>query len=184
MRFAVSPAWLFGIIALTYLPIWSSAVASVRSFEDKLAYLQEAGALNPHPEAVTDEVFTSSDFFDPRDLVQVKYEMVRRVQTEGQAVTGAAAAFGFSRQTFYQTQAALGQEGLPGLVPKRRGPRGPHKLRPEVLSFLEDTRAQEPATRPRELVERVREKFGISLHPRTVERALGQRQKGGRATTN
>jgi hypothetical protein len=40
--------------------------------------------LNPSPERVTDELF--QEFFDPRDLVQVKYEMLRRVQTEGQPV--------------------------------------------------------------------------------------------------
>jgi transposase len=184
MRPAVSRLWLVGIITLTNIPIWSCAVASVRPIQDKPAALQETGTLNPRPQAVTDEVFASSGFFDPRDLVQVKYEMVRRVQTEGESVTRAAAAFGFSRQTFYQTQAALSQEGLPGLVPRRRGPRGPHKLRPEVLSFLEEIRGQEPALRPRELAERVRENFGVSLHPRTIERALGQGQKGGRATTN
>ncbi len=158
-------------------------MTSLRPAQDKLASLQEAGALNPHPEDVTDEVFAGSDFFDSRDLIQVKYEMVRRVQMEGDTVTGAAAAFGLSRQTFYQTQAALSQGGLPGLVPKRRGPRGPHKLRPEVLTFLEESKVENPALRPRELAERVREKFGISLNPRTVERALVQRQKGGQATS-
>ena len=59
--------------------------------EDKLAALRAQHALNPHPEAVTDTAFVGGgDLFDARDLVQVKYEMLRRVRAEGQAVTQSA----------------------------------------------------------------------------------------------
>ena len=53
--------------------------------------LAEARCLNPHPEQVTDPAFLASDFFDARDAVQVKYEMVRKVQAGGAPVTEAAA---------------------------------------------------------------------------------------------
>jgi hypothetical protein len=84
--------------------------------------LADQGVLNPKPESVSDERFRDEGFFDARDLVQVKYEMVRRVRTEGATVTETAETFGFSRPTFYQAQRALDEEGLPGLVPKRPGP--------------------------------------------------------------
>ena len=75
--------------------------------DEKLAALRAAHALNPAPETVRDDAFTSGDpFFDPRDIVQVKYEMLRRVAREGHSVTSAAAAFGFSRPSFYAAQAA------------------------------------------------------------------------------
>ena len=90
----------------------------------KTQALREAGALHPHPEAVRDDAFVSHPFFDPRDRVQVKYEMVRRHQVEGRPVTEVAARFGVSRQTFYQTVAAFEAHGIPGLVPKRPGPEG------------------------------------------------------------
>ena len=45
--------------------------------------LRQQGCLNPHPERVTDELFQTREFFDPRDRVRVKYEMLRRVETEG-----------------------------------------------------------------------------------------------------
>src|SRR5260370_40948615 len=83
--------------------------------------------LNPHPEQVTDPGFLSSDFFDARDMVQVKYEMVRKVRADGAPVTAAAAAFGYSRPSYYQAAAALERSGLDGLVPARPRPRGPHK---------------------------------------------------------
>jgi hypothetical protein len=68
----------------------------------KLGTLQQLGTLNPRPKAVRDELFLQDEFFDTRDLVRVKYEMLRRVRTEGKSVTDAAANFGFSRPSFYQ----------------------------------------------------------------------------------
>jgi hypothetical protein len=47
--------------------------------------MQQEACLHPHPEQVTDELFLTHEFFDPRNLVQVKYETLRRVQGEGQA---------------------------------------------------------------------------------------------------
>ena len=92
--------------------------------DPKEAALAEARCLNPHPEQVTDPEFLASDFFDARDAVQVKYEMVRKVKAGGAPVTEAAAAFGYSRPAYYQAAAALERSGLEGLVPARPGPRG------------------------------------------------------------
>ena len=40
--------------------------------------------------------------------------MVRRVKVDGLPVAHAAAAFGFSRPSFYEAAAALDRDGLPG----------------------------------------------------------------------
>ena len=74
--------------------------------DPKQAALAETRCLNPHPEQVRDEAFLASEFFDARDLVQVKYEMVRRVKAEGASVTSAAAAFGYSRPSYYEAASA------------------------------------------------------------------------------
>lgn len=145
---------------------------------DKATALRKHHALNPHPEAVTDPAFvTGDDFFDARDLMQVKYELLRRVRTEGQPVTQAAAAFGFSRPAFYQAQKRFEAEGLPGLLPQRPGPRRAHKLGEEVMAFLEKVLADEPVLGSRELAARLQKGMGVSVHPRTVERGLARRQK-------
>ena len=62
-------------------------MARKRKSDAKEAALAETRTLNPRPEAVRDEQFASSEFFDARDLVQVKYEMVRRVRVDGAPVT-------------------------------------------------------------------------------------------------
>lgn len=145
--------------------------------DPKLEALREQGTLNPRPGEVTDPLFAQDSFFDPRDLVQVKYEMLRRVQSEGHSVTGTAIAFGFSRPSFYQTQFAFEEGGLAGLVPHKRGPKQAHKLTDEVLAYIISTRAKEPSVRTTELVRLIQERFGTKLHPRSIERSLKRYQK-------
>lgn len=138
--------------------------------------LARSRTLNPHPEGVSDEAFASSEFFDARDLVQVKYEMVRRVEADGATVRAAARTFGMSRQSYYSTAEALATGGLAGLVPAKPGPRGAHKLTPEVLDHLEELRAADPAVSSAALARAVEERFGTSVHPRSVERAFARRK--------
>jgi hypothetical protein len=150
-------------------------VAPVRRADPKLEALRERGALHPHPEHVRDPRFGESEFYDPHDLVQVKYEMLRRVQVDKQPVTESCSAFGLSRPVFYKSQQALAKEGLPGLVPKKRGPRGAHKLTQEVMELIERARAEDRSVRPPSLAELVRERFNLTVHPRTIQRALVRR---------
>lgn len=151
-----------------------------RRTDAKLQALREARALNARPQGVADPLFAQDEFFDPRDLVQVKYEMLRRVQTEGRPVSEAATAFGFSRVAFYQAQAAFADQGLPGLLPKRPGPRRAHKLSEDVVEYIAQKRAEDQSLRAKELAEMVLKKFGLSVHPRSIERALTKRRKKGR----
>jgi transposase len=145
--------------------------------EPKIRALSERGCLNSQPQRVNDPLFGQDPFFDARDLVQVKYEMLRRVRDDGLSVKAAAAAFGFSRPTYYQAQEAFEQEGLPGLVPRKRGPRGGHKLTDEVMAFLLEQTGQSGALPAMELARRVSERFGVAVHPRSVERALARHKK-------
>ena len=147
--------------------------------DGKLAALRRHHAQHPHPDAVRDSAFTSGDpFFDPRDLVQVRYEMLRRVREEGRSVTGTAVAFGVSRPAFYAAAASFEQAGLPGLVPERPGPRRAHKLSGTVVDALAASLAADPSLNSAALARIAEERFGIVVHRRSVERAL-VRRKGG-----
>ncbi|MHC4406218.1 MAG: helix-turn-helix domain-containing protein [Planctomycetota bacterium] len=142
--------------------------------DPKRQALKERGVLYARHQRVTDTLFARSDFFDPRDVVQVKYEMVRRVEVEGESVTQACAAFGFSRPSFYKAQLALQRAGLPGLMPRRRGPKRAHKLTDEVMGFIRQQRAKDKTLRTPTLAQQVKQCFGITIHPRTIERALAR----------
>ncbi|MBF8193249.1 helix-turn-helix domain containing protein [Nonomuraea sp. K274] len=140
--------------------------------DPKTEALRASRTLNPRPQDVTDEAFLSADFFDPRDLVQVKYEMVRPAREDGARVSAAASAFGFSRQSFYQAAAALDEGGLAALVPAKPGPRGAHKLTPDVVEHIRALLAADPSLRAADLAHAIAERFGRRVHPRSIERAL------------
>ena len=144
--------------------------------DPKLEALRESGTLNPRPAGVADEAFRASDFFDARDLVQVKYEMLRRVRVERSPVTRAAVAFGVSRPTFYQAEAAFAQAGLGGLVQRKRGRRRAHKLTPDVMAYIAQARAGERASTAA-LVQQIEARFGVTVHRRSLERALAREEK-------
>jgi len=144
----------------------------------KRTALRDHHGLNPHPESVTDPVFAAGGpFFDARDLVQVKYEMLRSVRHDGRPASAAARAFGFSRPSFYQARATFERGGLPALLPQRPGPKRAHKLSDEVLTYLDRARMAEPSLGARRMAELLRDELGLTVHPRSIERALGRRAK-------
>jgi len=145
--------------------------------DPKVEALRVDGALNRHADQVTDPVFGAHEFFDARDLVQVKYEMLRRVELDAQPVAPTAAAFRLSRPSFYQAQRAFQQRGLPGLLPKKRGPHGGHKLTAEIVTFLQEAQARDGSLRPVDLAQHVADRFAITVHPRSIERALARQEK-------
>ena len=148
--------------------------------DSKRKALREYGALNTRASKVKDPLFQNSEFFDPQDLVLVKYEMLRRVRVEGLSVAAAAKAFGFSRVAFYQALAAFQKEGLPGLLPRRRGPKAANKLTDTVLEFIDQQCAADSHQRAPQLAVLLRKHLHLAVHPRSIERALARRAKKGR----
>lgn len=145
----------------------------------KVDALRTNGTFNARSERITDGLFTRGTFFDPQDLVQVKYEMLRRVREDGLSVAQASADFGFSRMAYYETFHAWKSEGVSGLLPKPRGPQHAHKLTEEVMGFVHGLQQEDATLRAHDLVERVRKRFGLKVHPRSIERALKRGLKKG-----
>ena len=139
--------------------------------------LRQAGLLNPHPDRVRDARFADSEFFDPRDILQVRYEMVRRVRLDKLTLAKAAERFGVSVPTCFRAVKAFARDGLQGLIPQRRGPRGPHKITPAMLRFVDAYRAAHGRTSSARLVQLIEQEFGVGLHPRGLEKALARHQK-------
>ena len=152
-------------------------MANPKRRDPKSEALAQHGVLNPNPEAVRDVLFTSNPFFDTKDLVQVRYEMVRRHQVDGIAISEAAAAFGVTRPTFYKAQSALKTVGLAGLLPGRRGPKAGHKVSSEVIAFVTDLRAAKPEMTTSQCLDAIESRFGVKVHRRSLERALARKKK-------
>jgi transposase len=173
-RYGLDLICLCGIIMLTYFQ--GGPVARNR-ISRKAQALRQHGSLNPRPEAVRHELFQSGEFFDPADLVQVKYEMLRRVRVDRSSVSEAAAEFGLSRPSFYEAQAAFAEGGLPGLMPAKRGPRRAHKLDAEVVKFLRAAKAEDPTLSGAALRDKLWQERRLRVHRRSIERALARSQK-------
>lgn len=153
-------------------------MAKARRRDPKSEALAQDGVLNPNPGSVRDALFTTTPFFDAKDLVQVRYEMVRRHQVDGVAISEAAATFGVTRPTFYKAQSALQGAGLAGLLPRRRGPKGGHKISAEVVAFVTDLKAASPETTTSQCLDVIATRFGVKVHRRSLERALARKKKG------
>ncbi len=143
----------------------------------KTVALKGKGALNARAETVVDALFQENSFFDPTDILQVRYEMLRRHHYEGEPIVDVATAFGVSRPTFYQSQAAFNESGLSGLLPKQRGSKGGYKISSQVVEYVRSLRESNPALTTMECVQSVNQRFGIAIHRRSLERALGRSQK-------
>lgn len=181
-----------GIITITVIATLKETDMDKRQSDNsKEEALRGCGALNTHP--VTDALFKDNDFFDPRDLVQVKYEMLRKVHREKESISHVAASFGFSRPSFYKTSADFEREGIAGLLPRKRGPRSGYKLTEEVLEFIEEICTTERPMGIPALLDEVEKRFGIRVHRRSLERArqrcekktvqtLGEKERKPRST--
>ena len=150
----------------------------------KIKKLKEQGVLNPKAEKVKDELFQKYDFFDPQDLLQVKYEMLRRVQKDGSTVLNASQKFGFSRPSFYKAQNDFITNGLPGLIPRQKGPKEAHKLSGDVMEYVDQTIAKDNTLKAAKIVSLLQKRFSLKVHPRSIERAIARRKKKGKHKAN
>jgi transposase len=148
--------------------------------EERVQRMKREGTLHPNPEKVRADLLEKSPFFDANDLMQMKYEMLRSVSVDQQSIAEAAYTFGLSRVAYYHAQEQYQKNGIAGLLPRRRGPKHPHKFTPEVMSFIE---AQLAAVDQRPdwhlLSKQIEDRFGINTHPRSVERAVRLKKMAG-----
>jgi transposase len=148
--------------------------------KEKIWFLKEGSTFNPKASEVKDELFLKNVFFDPRDLMQVKYEMLRKVEKEDVEVKEAVHLFGMSRQYYYKIKTAFDREGVAGLLPGKRGPRHPFKLTDAIVGFINKMVKEEPSTTNQRIAERIETEFNVTVNPRTIQRMRkGQKKRKG-----
>ena len=153
-------------------------MATMDTERERKQRLKREGILHPNPGRVRSDLPAKSSFFDAHDLVQMKYEMLRSVSVDHQSVAEAARMFGLSRVAYYHARRQYQEHGLAGLMPRRRGPKHPHKFTPEVMSFVDEQLAVTGGQPDWNLLSKqIEAEFGTKVHPRSVERAV-KRKKG------
>jgi len=133
-------------------------------------FLRRTRSIHLSPEKVLDERFQQEGgFFDPMDIVQVKYELLRSCEVEGTDVASACARFGFSRTTYYKVNEAFTQGGIPSLVGRPRGRPQPIKLKEPVLGYLIANKAKNPKLTASKMVSDVLIRYGIEISVRMIQ---------------
>lgn len=146
----------------------------------KEEFLAKEGLLNAKPQRVRHALFRTHRFFDPLDLLQVRYEMLRLARVEEVSVAESSRLFGFSREYFYQREREFMAQGVGGLLGAPRG-RTPLLARnQEIVNFIVQRKLADSELTGEALREEIRASFGVDCSRRTVERVVEKLQVGKR----
>ncbi len=148
------------------------------SGDAKAKFLQKEGLINPKPERVTYPLFQTHDFFDPLDLPQVRYEMLRIARVEEAAVSEACRLFGFSREYFYRLERDFMSRGYGGLLGSPRGRRPLVALNQELINFIIHRKMTDPHLTGEDLRQELKRVYQVDCSRRTVERIVEKLQLG------
>jgi len=138
----------------------------------KEAVLKENGSFNEGYQDVIASIFQESLFFDPRDIVQVKYEMLRSASNDKKTISEIVKEYGFSRVSFYRNQTLFETGGLEALVPKKPGPKGAHKFQTEGKEFVVNYLKKKPNATAVEIARQMEASIGLKVHPQTIIRFI------------
>lgn len=140
--------------------------------ETKKAFLEKEALLNPKPERVRHPLFETLEFFDPLDLPQVRYEMLRAARAETSSVTEACRLFGFSREYFYKLERAFQRRGYVALLGSPMGRRPLLALNQEIIHFIVQRKLEQPRLGAEALRQEIHRLYQVDCSRRTVERIV------------
>jgi transposase len=144
--------------------------------EKKMKSLIDNGSFNRNAESVSNHLFKTNPYFDPQDLVQVKYEMLRSVKNEGCNVADASRQFGFSRTAYYKIEKRFHEAGVEGLCAQKTGPKSPAKITQEIVELADSLRTERPGITNDEIVAEIGAQTGVAIHKRSLQRALSKKK--------
>ena len=126
--------------------------------------------------SVKKQGFNVGGFYDPRDIVQVKYEMIREAQDSGRTIRDVAEDFGFSRTAYYAIKEDFDANGMLAFIPEKKGPRRQYKLTEQLREFVDEYAAGHPKARAAEIVGAIMSERGVEISKRTVERYTAKKK--------
>ena len=143
---------------------------------NKTKALIENGSFNKNAESVNNLTFKSNPYFDPQDLVQVKYEMLRAVKTDGLNVSDASKQFGFSRTAYYKIERRFSNAGVDGLCTQKTGPKLPSKITSDIEEYVTQLKEDDPGITNDDIVEKIWSEKGVSIHKRSLQRVQAKKK--------
>ncbi len=139
----------------------------------KIDFLKKEGLINNKAEKVNHPLFETVKFFDPLDLPQVRYEMLRAVRVENMFIVKACKEFGFSREYFYQLEREFNKYGFSSLLRTSVvGCRPVIALNQEIVNYLIYRKIEEPKLSGEKLCKEINVIYKVKCEKRTVERII------------
>ncbi len=138
----------------------------------KTEFLRKEGLLNPRPERVTHPLFETNDFFDPLDLPQVRYEMLRAARVDKVSVAEACRLLGLSREYFYRLERKFLGRGYVALLGSPNGRPPLLALNQEILCFIVSRKLEQPQLSGEQLRREILQLHKVDCSRRTVERII------------
>lgn len=120
--------------------------------------------------SVKKDEFRVGGFYDPMDIVQVKYEMLRDVQNSSKAIGATVEEYGFSRTAYYAIKEGFEATGLASLIPEKKGPKEQHKLTKALREFIDEYTISHPKASAAEITMVITREKGVEISKRTIER--------------
>ena len=146
---------------------------------DKEERLKSTHTFNPNYDKINDPTFASSDVLDTRDLLQVRYEMVRSVRIDKDSPKDVASRFGVSEATLRRHIRDLRDGGMIALVPDIRGPKGQHSLNDEEIQYIESYLVKHPDASGGQVHSALVQEKQSEVSKRTIERYLASKKENG-----
>ena len=145
-------------------------IATLASKKDEML---KNGSFNHRANEVSEGMFKRYQFFDANDIMQVKYEMLRAVEYGNRDVSSTSESFGFSRVSYYKIKKDFDENGIAGLIPKKRGPKGSRKVSQDDIEFAKTLVGTHTKA---EIVAHLKEERGVEISKRTLERQLSDKK--------
>lgn len=140
--------------------------------KEKNKFLDKEGLLNKKPDRISHSLFKTHEFFDPFDLLQVRYEMLRSVKVDGCSVAKACRTFGFSREYYYKLGRMFTERGFVGLLGAPSGRRPLIALNQELVNFIIHKKLEEPKLSGDNICKQIKKNYHVKCSTRTVERII------------
>lgn len=150
--------------------------------QQKRLFLEKEGFLNPKPDRIVHPLFKTLSFFDPLDLPQVRYELLRCARGGECSVLAACEEFGFSREYFYKLDRTFMERGYVALLGSQVGRRPLIALNQEIVSYVVMEKMKRPKASGDELRKEIEKLYKVECSTRTVERVIEKAGLGKKGT--
>ena len=148
---------------------------------NKEEHLRATQTFNTNYAKINDPIFQRSGIMDPRDLLLVRFELVRSLELDGKPIEEVCSQYGISPCTARRYVRDMKERGLIALVPEKRGPNGPSVMTDEIANYIDKYLTDHPKASAGKVYQSLVDAKKVTIGKRTVERYISSKKgKGGR----